>query len=158
MRCYQCGNDNEIKAKFCMECGAEMHREHKKEKPPVSARLYGKEVELLFWSEDPEFAQVEVIVNPTLDEVNRHRIDGIIQKVMIGTTGDAGESAAMILPFIKQSMDYLGEDFDPTLYRGLPPSELKKEYLRLFERVLKEKNKRQAKLDRITQQQKDIKP
>jgi len=115
----------------------------------VTTLLFGKEVELLFWSEDPEFEQVSVIVNPTLDEVQRHRHDGILQKVMIGTSADAGESAAMILPFIKQSKEYLGEDFDPGLYRGLPSAELKKEYLRLFERVLKEKNKRQEKLDKI---------
>jgi hypothetical protein len=157
MRCHQCNHDNEIKAKFCSECGAELVRVSKRERPAASTLLFGKEVELLFWSEDPEFEQVSVIVNPTLDEVNRHKNDGILQKVMIGTSADAGESAAMILPFIKQSKEYLGEEFDPGLYRGLPPSELKKEYLRLFERVLKEKNKRQEKLDKIAPPKADIK-
>jgi len=157
MKCHQCGTDSELKSKFCNECGAELQRTGKKEKSPVAARLFGKEVELLFWSEDPDYEQVSVIVNPTLEEVNRHRSDGILQKVMIGTSSDAGESAAMILPFIKQSRDYLGEEFDPGIYRGLPPSELKKEYLRLFERVLKEKNKRQEKLDRIAPPKTDIK-
>ncbi len=150
MKCFQCGIDNEIKSKFCAECGAELQRERRKDPPLVSGRLFGKEVELLFWSEDPDFEQLEVIVNPTLEEVSRHRQDGILQKVVIGTSADAGESAAMIMPFIKQSREYLGEEFDPGLYRGLPASELKKEYLRLFERVLKAKNKRLEKLDKIS--------
>lgn len=157
MKCYRCGNENEIKAKYCVECGAEMQRSRPREKSHITKQLFGKEVELLFWSADPAFEQVSVIVNPTLEEVHRHQDDGILQKVMIGTTSDAGESAALILTFIKQSREYLGEEFDPSLYRGVPPSELKKEYLRLFERVLKEKNKRQEKLDRIAPPKTDIK-
>jgi hypothetical protein len=47
-----------------------------------------------------------------------------------------------ILTFIRQSKEYLSEDFNESFYRKFTPQDLKKEYLKLFERILKVKAQR----------------
>ena len=52
------------------------------------------------------------------------------------------ENAGAVLAFIRQSKEFLAEEYNETDYRNLPVADLKKEYLKLFERVLKTKAQR----------------
>jgi hypothetical protein len=56
------------------------------------------------------------------------------------------ESTSTVLPFIKKSLEFLAEPYEEERYRHLSLPDLKKEYLRLFERVLKVKAQRQDSL------------
>ncbi len=150
-KCRQCGHPAEDSDKFCKECGAPLKRARREAPLNPLMQLFGKEVELLFHTEDPKGEAIQVIVNPTRDEVARYNGDAILQNVVIGTSADNSESAAVILPFIKQSKEYLAEPFDPRMYRDLSPVELRKEYLRLFERVMKENVRRMEKIERAAQ-------
>lgn len=146
--CPQCGHASEENDKFCKECGHALKRARRETPLNPLLQLFGKEVELLFYTDDPKGEAVQVIVNPTREEIARHDGDAILQNVVIGTSSDNSESAAVILPFIKQSKEYLAEPFDPKAYRHLSPVELRKEYLKLFERVMKENVRRLEKIEK----------
>lgn len=149
-KCRQCGHQAAADDNFCKECGTPLKRT--KRETPVNPllQLFGKEVELLFHTDDPTGEQIQVIVNPTREEVSRFDGDSIRQNVIIGTTSDNSESAAVILPFIKQSKEYLAEPFDPKVYRDMTPVEMRKEYLRLFDRMMKENVRRMEKIEKNT--------
>jgi hypothetical protein len=59
--------------------------------------------------------------------------------VTIRAANAEDETVGTVLTFIKQSKEYLGEDYNENAYKGFSHAELKKEYLKLFERVLKMK-------------------
>ena len=67
----------------------------------------------------------------------------IIQKVLIETpvTTDSDENIGALLTFIRQSKEYLGEKYDEGNFRNYSTSDLKKEYLKLFEKILRVKSK-----------------
>jgi hypothetical protein len=142
-QCAQCGFKNDPKNRFCGDCGAELRPGQENHPLPLLSELYGKEAEVLFFIEGVT-GKITGIVNPTQGQLERYR-QGILQKVTIEAAGAGAtaESAATILTFIRQSKDYLGEDFNENLYRGFSPADLKKEYLRLFEKILKAKAQRQ---------------
>jgi hypothetical protein len=107
--------------------------------------LYGQEAEVLFFSDSD--GRITGIVNPTLEQFHSQQAHGIVQRVIIGAHSVSGEeSPATVLPFIKKSLEFLAEPFDEDRYRHLNLVDLKKEYLRLFERVLKFKAQRQETL------------
>jgi hypothetical protein len=142
MKCGQCGTKNDPKNKFCSECGIDL-QSHPRSQPLTGiSELYGKEVEILFFIENVT-GKVTGIVNPSEDQVGRYR-EGVIQKVVIETptTTEADENIGALLTFIRQSKEYLGEKFSEGQYRNTTPAELKKEYLKLFERILKDKSKK----------------
>ncbi len=142
MKCGQCGTKNDPKNKFCSECGIDL-QSHPRSQPLTGiSELYGKEVEILFFIENVT-GKVTGIVNPSEDQVGRYR-EGVIQKVVIETpiTTEADENIGALLTFIRQSKEYLGEKFNEGQYRNTTPAELKKEYLKLFERILKDKSKK----------------
>jgi hypothetical protein len=103
--------------------------------------LYGKEVEVLFFIENFT-GKVSGIVSPTEDQIGRYR-EGIIQKVLIETpvTTDSDENIGALLTFIRQSKEYLGEKYDEGNFRNYSTTDLKKEYLKLFEKILRVKSK-----------------
>ena len=140
MKCGRCGIKNDMKAKFCVECGSELSFEAKRLTVTGVSELYGKEVEVLFFV-DPN-GEVSGIVNPSEDQVSRHR-EAVLQKVVIETPAAAApdENVGALLTFIRQSLEYLGERYDEGHYRHYSINDLKKEYLRLFERILREKSK-----------------
>ncbi len=143
MKCGQCGTKNDPKNKFCSECGIDL-QSHPQSKPLVGiSELYGKEIEILFFIENFT-GKISGIVNPTEDQVGRYR-EGVLQKVVIETpsgTTEADENVGALLTFIRESKEYLGEKFNEGLYRNSSPAELKKEYLKLFERILRDKSKK----------------
>ena len=143
MKCAKCDAKNDAQSKYCRECGAEL-------KPPpdlqtinASTELIGKDVLVIFYIE-PFAGKITGIVNPTDDQLTRYQKNSIVQKVTIqGPDEDAaGEGIGAILSFIRQSKDFLGEEYNESFYRAHSIAELKKEYLKLFERVLKEKARR----------------
>ena len=142
MKCSKCETKNDPKNKFCKECGADMQTHT--ETPVVTAvsELYGREVDILFFIEHFT-GKISGIVNPTEDQIGRYR-EGHLQKVTVeapnASPGD--ESIGVLLSSIRQSKEYLSEDFNESHFRGLTPADLKKEYLRLFERILKMKAQR----------------
>ena len=141
MKCHRCGTINDPKGKFCRECGSALLGSPENPSLATLSELYGKEVDILFFVEDYT-GKISGIVNPTEDQVGRYR-RGIRQRVMIGAgaanANTSAEATATLLAFIRQSKEYLSEDFKEERYRGLSPAELKKEYLHLFERILKAK-------------------
>jgi hypothetical protein len=141
MKCGQCGTRNDPKSKFCRECGIELAT-HPNSQPLTSvSELYGKTVEVLFFLENFT-GKISGIVNPTEDQVGRYR-EGVLQKVVIETpsTNEADESIGAILTFIRQSKEYLGEGYNESSYRNSSVADLKKEYLKLFEKILRVKSK-----------------
>lgn len=144
MKCGQCGNENPPEDKFCGECGADLQIELRKEKLAV-AKLLDREVNVLFFFENLEEDRVGGIVNPTPEQIGKYQEYGVLQTVRIGKN-EAGERPDMILPYIRQSKEFLGETYDESTYRGWDVKSLKKEYLKLFEKVLKAKEKRQDSL------------
>ncbi len=137
MKCRLCGTISDPKSKFCWECGAALGEAVEGQPSAAFLELYGKEVDILFFM-DGYSGKVSGIVNPTEAQVGRYR-QGVLQRVTIdpGAGNTTHETAATILNFIRQSKANLGEEFNEKNYRGLGPVELKKEYLRLFERILK---------------------
>jgi hypothetical protein len=142
MKCPQCGFKNDIKSRFCSQCGAELLAAADAQSTTALAELYGKEVDVLFFIENFT-GKISGIVNPTEDQIGRYR-EGVLQRVTVesGTNNATDETVGTILTFIRQSKDYLGEEFNETQYRTFAPKELKKEYLKLFERILKVKAQR----------------
>jgi hypothetical protein len=142
MKCNQCGAKNDPQSKFCKECGADL--QSKVKGPAVSgiSELYGKEVEVLFFTENFS-GKITGIVNPTEDQIGRYR-EGILQRVVIETpsTSEPDENIGAVLTFIRQSKEYLGEKYHEGQYRNYSTTDLKKEYLKLFERILREKSKK----------------
>ncbi len=142
MKCTQCGFKNEVKSRFCSQCGLELLAHPDAGQITTLTELYGKEVEVLFFIESFT-GKISGIVNPSEDQIGRYR-EGVVQKVTIESNANSAtdETVGTILTFIRQSKDYLGEDFNESNYRGNTPQELKKEYLKLFERILKVKAQR----------------
>jgi hypothetical protein len=68
----------------------------------------------------------------------------VLQRVTIEAVVpmETDENIGAILTFIRQSKEYLGEKFNEGQYRNFSPAELKKEYLKLFERILKDKSRK----------------
>lgn len=142
MKCGQCGTKNDPNSKFCRECGADL-QSHPKSQPLTGiSELYGKDVEVLFFIENFS-GKISGIVNPTEDQIGRYR-EGILQRVTIESpaTAETDENIGAVLTFIRQSKEYLGEKYSESDYRNTSTAELKKEYLKLFERILKEKSKK----------------
>ncbi len=141
MKCGRCGTKNEIKAKYCSECGTDLVVGTTA--PPVAtiSELYGKEVEVLFFIESFT-GKISGLVNPTEDQIGRYR-EGILQKLTIETPVaiDTDENIGALLTFIRQSKEYLGEKYDESNFRNCSTPELKKEYLKLFEKILRVKSK-----------------
>jgi hypothetical protein len=153
MKCNNCGMKNDPKSKFCKECGTELTPQVAAQIGKAVTELYGKEVEVLFFY-DSFTGKVSGIVKPTDEQTHRYP-DGILQRVRIEAPGGAkDENVTAILTFIRQSKEYLGEDYNETLYRGFPTSELTKEYLKLFERILKMRIKQ----ENVVKPNPDVKP
>jgi hypothetical protein len=142
MKCEQCGTKNDPQSKFCKECGVDLQSPAEQQTVTTISELYGKEVEVLFFIENFT-GKISGIVNPSEDQIGRYR-EGIIQKVTIEAPGGNAteEGVGAILTFIRQSKEYLGEEYNEGNYRTFSPADLKKEYLRLFERILKVKAQR----------------
>jgi Double zinc ribbon len=138
MKCPRCGAKNDPKNKFCSECGGEL--QSISEQAFNSAGLIGHEVEVLFFN-DTFSNKIGGIVNPSPDQIGRYK-HGIVQKVVIQAATEVDETAGTVLTFIKQSKEYLGEDYNENTYKSFSHADLKKEYLKLFERVLKMKAQR----------------
>jgi hypothetical protein len=143
MKCGRCGLEITEKIKFCPECGFDLKIDQS------VALLYGQEVEVLFFFDPKVDGKVTGIVNPTLDQFQLHQNHTVVQRVQIGSHSlGSDEGSSSVLPFIKKSLDFLGETYDDERYRNVSLPELKKEYLRLFERVLKVKSQRQESLNK----------
>jgi len=141
MKCTQCGTKNDPQSKFCSQCGADLQGNKPKPQPAIAiSELYGKEVEVLFFIESFS-GKITGIVNPTEDQIGRYR-EGILQRVVIESpsTSETDENIGAVLTFIRQSKEYLGEKYNEAQYRNSSTADLKKEYLKLFERILKEKS------------------
>jgi hypothetical protein len=141
MKCPQCSTVNDSKNKFCYECGAEMVPEVEEFAVQATNALFGKEVEVLFYQE-PLSDRIGGFVSPTNEQKMKYRKDGVVQRITIETPHASDDTFAAVLAFIRQSKDYLGEEFHEAHYLGFDLKELKKEYLKLFERVMKMKEKR----------------
>ena len=141
MKCSQCGTKNDPQSKFCKECGADLQNPSKGPAVTAISELYGKEVEVLFFIENFS-GKVTGIVNPTEDQIGRYR-EGVIQKVVIETPAPqaSDENIGALLTFIRQSKEYLGEKYEESNFRNYSIKDLKKEYLKLFEKILKFKSK-----------------
>ncbi len=142
MKCTQCGTKNDPQSKFCKECGADLQGKPKPPAVTAISELYGKEVEVLFFIEGFS-GKITGIVNPSEDQIGRYR-EGILQRVVIDTPSESGtdENIGAVLTFIRQSKEYLGEKYNESDYRNSSTADLKKEYLKLFERILKEKSRK----------------
>ena len=141
MKCGLCGFKNDPKNKFCVECGASLSFSSNTQPLSAISELYGKEVEVLFFIENFS-GKISGIVNPTEDQIGRYR-EGIIQKVIIETpvVSESDDNIGALLTFIRQSKEYLGEKYEESNFRNYSIKDLKKEYLKLFERILKTKSK-----------------
>ncbi len=145
MKCVHCGTINEHKNMYCGKCGASLPSEVGGEPTTQASELYGREVDLLFFLEKYT-GKISGIVNPSEDQFGRYR-EGIRMRFVIEPGSDSSnqEEVGALLSFIRQGQEYLGEKFDANQHRGLSVSQLKKEYLRLFERMLLDKEKRDLK-------------
>ncbi len=141
MKCGQCGTKNDPQNKFCSECGTDLKSHPRSQVSTGLSELYGKEAEILFFIESYT-GKISGIVNPSEDQLVRYR-EGVRQKVVIETpsSSETDENVGALLTFIRQSKEYLGEKYNESLYRNSTPAELKKEYLKLFERILKDKSR-----------------
>lgn len=140
MKCPQCGAKNEPNSKFCRECGASLTAS---KAPTITAvsELYGKEVDVLFFLENYT-GKIAGIVNPSPDQLGRYR-EAVLQRVVVENPGtmETDENIGALLTFIRQSKEYLGEKYDDSIFRNASVKELKKEYLKLFEKILKNKSR-----------------
>jgi hypothetical protein len=141
MKCGRCGTKNEPSAKFCKECGIDLQAGAQGQGLTTISELYGKEVDVLFFIENFT-GKISGIVNPTEEQIGRYR-EGVLQRVLVESpsTLESDENIGAILTFIRQSKEYLGEKYNENQYRNTSPAELKKEYLKLFERILREKSR-----------------
>jgi hypothetical protein len=141
MKCPQCSTTNDIKNKYCYECGAELVTEVEEFPVQVTSNLFGKEVEVLFYQE-PLSDRIGGFVSPTSEQKMKYRKDGVVQRIIIESPHATDDTFAAVLAFIRQSKEYLGEEFHEAHYLSFDLKSLKKEYLKLFERVMKMKEKR----------------
>ena len=143
MKCSNCQANNAAHNKFCKECGQPLTNHSAHPMPVSNSELYGKEVEVLFYI-DPSTGKITGLVNPTEELASKVKKDGVRQRVTIEAPDNvvSDADAGTVLTFIRQSKEFLGEDYDESNYRNLSVVELKKEYLKLFERVLKTKAQR----------------
>lgn len=145
MKCSNCHSNNAAHNKFCKECGQPIINEssHKNSAVKENSELYGKEVEIVFYI-DPTSGKITGLVNPTDELAGKIKKNGVRQRVTIEPPDNVvmDTDAGTVLAFIRQSKDFLGENYDEADYRNIPVAELKKEYLKLFERVLKTKAQR----------------
>ncbi len=135
MKCPHCGAKNDAGNKVCKDCGFALKPQTENSSSTTVTELLGKDVEVLFFT-DSFTGKISGIVNPSQDQILRYK-DGILQHVTIstGVSGVTDEMAGTLLTFIRQSKDYLGENFNENNYRSWSTVELKKEYLRLFEKI-----------------------
>ncbi len=145
MKCAHCGTINEPKNIHCVKCGAHLPSDAKHAHTASVSELYGKEVDLLFFMEKYT-GKISGIVNPSEDQFGRYR-EGVRMKYVIESSSDSShdEEVAALLTFIRQGQEYLGEKYDANYYHSFSTADLKKEYLRLFERMLLDKEKRDSK-------------
>jgi predicted amidophosphoribosyltransferase len=143
MKCSQCHTKNDPKNKYCKECGVDLKSHPEHAQTITNSELFGKEVDVLFYL-DTSTGKISGFVNPTEDQIGRYKKDSVLQRVLVEAPDNvtADENAGAVLAFIRQSKEFLSEDYDETFYRNYSVSELKKEYLRLFEKVLKVKAQR----------------
>jgi hypothetical protein len=143
MKCVNCGANNSSHNKFCKECGKDLKNHPEHASAVINSELYGKEVDVIFYI-DPSTGKITGLVNPTDELASKVRKDGVRQRVTIDAPDNVvtDETAGAVLSFIRQSKEFLGEEYDESNYRNIPVPELKKEYLKLFERVLKTKEQR----------------
>jgi hypothetical protein len=143
MKCGNCGAKNDPKHKFCAHCGTDLQSHPDSQAVASLSELYGKEVDVLFFLENYT-GKISGIVNPSPDQIGRYR-DGILQRVVIDSPAGAGaesdENIGAVLTFIRQSKEYLGEKYEEAYYRNFTTPDLKKEYLKLFEKILRVKSK-----------------
>ncbi len=139
MNCTQCGYKNDPKSRFCSQCGKEIQTRSDSSSISTITELYGKDVDVLFFIENFT-GKISGIVNPSEDQVGRYR-EGVLQRVTIESANNQAtdETVGTILTFIRQSKEYLGEKYNESNYRNFTPADLKREYLHLFERILKAK-------------------
>lgn len=141
MKCPRCGVKNDPKGKFCSDCGAELPAsERVNEQLFNSAGLIGKEIQVLFFN-DSFAGKIGGIVNPSTEQISRYK-NGVVQKVVIQAANAEDETVGTVLTFIKQSKEYLGDEYNENAYKSFSHADLKREYLKLFERVLKMKAQR----------------
>ena len=96
-------------------------------------KLKGKTVDVLFYEEG---GKIQAVINPDKAEIAKHRDDGILQKVVVGGVDSAeGGAKQSYLRFIKQMTSMLGEPYYEDRLSHLDDTTLKKEYLRLLERM-----------------------
>lgn len=143
MKCSNCNTKNDPKNKFCKECGADLKTHPEHSQSVTNSELYGKEVEVLFYI-DTSTGKITGFVNPTEDQIGRYKKDGVLQRIVVEAPDHVhtDENAGAVLAFIRQSKEFLGEEYDEAQYRNHSVADLKKEYLRLFEKVLKAKAQR----------------
>jgi hypothetical protein len=143
MKCSVCHTKNDPKNKFCKECGVDLKTHPDHSLLISNSELYGREVEVLFYI-DTSTGKISGLVNPTEDQISRYKKDSVLQKVTVEVPENivADENAGAVLAFIRQSKEFLGEEYDENDYRNFSLVDLKKEYLKLFERVLKYKSQR----------------
>ena len=139
MKCVQCGAKNDPTSKFCKECGTALNSNPRTPSVSAVSELYGKEVEVLFFIEGFT-GKIAGIVNPSEDQIVRYR-EAVRQKVVVENpvNVETDENIGALLTFIRQSKEYLGEAYNENQYRNFTTPDLKKEYLKLFERILKDK-------------------
>jgi len=143
MKCGVCHTKNDPKNKYCKECGVDLKNHPEHSLVISNSELYGKEVEVLFYL-DTSTGKISGFVSPTEDQIGRYKKDSVLQKITVEVPENvvADENAGAVLAFIRQSKEFLAEDYDENHYRKYSVVDLKKEYLRLFERVLKVKAQR----------------
>ncbi len=145
MKCGNCHANNAAHNKFCKECGQPLIPSTSRDNSVVTenSELYGKEVEIIFYI-DPTTGKITGLVNPTEELASKIKKNGVRQRVTIEPPDNvvSDTDAGTVLTFIRQSKDFLGEEYDEADYRNISVAELKKEYLKLFERVLKTKAQR----------------
>jgi len=142
MKCGNCGTKNEPKNKFCSDCGTDLQSHPDSQAVSTTlSELFGKEVDVLFFLENYT-GKISGIVNPSHDQIGRYR-DGILQRITIETPApnDPDENIGAVLTFIRESKEYLGEKYEESYYRSFTTRDLKKEYLKLFEKILRVKSK-----------------
>ena len=143
MKCSNCDSNNSAQNKFCKECGQDL-KSHPAHTPIVmNSELYGKEVDIFFYI-DPTTGKITGLVNPTEELIGKVKKEGVRQRVTIEAPDNivTDENAGAVLAFIRQSKEFLSEEYNEMQYRNLPVADLKKEYLKLFEKVLKVKTQR----------------
>jgi hypothetical protein len=143
MKCSNCHTKNDPQNKYCKECGEDLKNHPSHARVITNSELFGKDVDVLFYL-DTSTGKISGFVNPSEDQVGRYKKDSVLQRVTVEAPDDviADENAGPVLSFIRQSKEFIGEEYNEANYRNFSVADLKKEYLKLFERVLKVKSQR----------------